>query len=249
MGDEPLVVGRPYLLKLHTRETGVTVTRIKHRLDVVDGRTRPAPTFGLNDIGCVNLATDQPLPFARYGGNRTLGGFILLDRRTGTTVGAGMIRFPLMRAANLRWQEFEVTPELRARAKAQRPRCLWLTGLSGSGKSTIANLLEKRLAAEGRHTFVLDGDNIRHGLNRDLGFTEADRAENIRRVARGRPADGGRRPDRDRGLHQSPTARSASSRAAASNPATSGRSSWTRRSKSARRGTRRASTPGRGAAR
>ena len=183
MGDEPLVVGRPYLLKLHTRETGVTVTRIKHRLDVVDGRTRPAPTFGLNDIGCVNLATDQPLPFARYGGNRTLGGFILLDRRTGTTVGAGMIRFPLMRAANLRWQEFEVTPELRARAKAQRPRCLWLTGLSGSGKSTIANLLEKRLAAEGRHTFVLDGDNVRHGLNRDLGFTEADRVENIRRVA------------------------------------------------------------------
>ena len=183
MGDDPLVVGRPYLLKLHTRETGVTVTRIKHRLDVVDGRTRPAPTLGLNDIGCVNLATDQPLPFARYDENRTLGGFILMDRRTGTTVGAGMVRFPLMRAANLRWQEFEVTPEFRARAKAQHPRCLWLTGLSGSGKSTIANLLEKRLAAERRHTFVLDGDNVRHGLNRDLGFTEADRVENIRRVA------------------------------------------------------------------
>ena len=183
MGDEPLVVGRPYRLKIHTRETGVTVTRIKHRLDVVDGRTRPAATFGLNDIGCVNLATDRPLPFARYDENRTLGGFILLDRRTRTTVGAGMIRFPLMRAANLRWQDFEVTPELRARAKAQHPRCLWLTGLSGSGKSTIANLLEKRLAAEGRHTFVLDGDNVRHGLNRDLGFTEADRVENIRRVA------------------------------------------------------------------
>ena len=121
--------------------------------------------------------------FARYDDNRTLGGFILLDRQTGATVGAGMIRFPLMRAANLRWQEFEVTPEVRARAKGQRPRCLWLTGLSGSGKSTIANLLEKRLAAEGRHTFVLDGDNVRHRLNRDLGFTEADRAENIRRVA------------------------------------------------------------------
>ena len=105
MGDEPLVVGRPYLLKLHTREAGATVTRIKHRLDVVDGRTRPAPTFELNDIGCVNLATDRPLPFARYDENRTLGGFILLDRRTGTTVGAGMIRFPLMRAANLRWQD------------------------------------------------------------------------------------------------------------------------------------------------
>ena len=183
MGDEPLVVGRPYLLKLHTSETGATVTRIKHRLDVVDGRTRPAATFGLNDIGCVNLATDRPLPFARYDEDRTLGGFILLDRRTGTTVGAGMIRFPLMRAANLRWQDFDVTRETRARAKGQLPRCLWLTGLSGSGKSTIANLLEKRLVAEGRHTFVLDGDNVRHGLNRDLGFTEADRAENIRRVA------------------------------------------------------------------
>ena len=183
MGDDPLVVGRPYLLKLHTRETGATVTRIRHRLDVVDGRTRPASTLGLNDIGSVNLATDRPLPFARYDENRTLGGFILLDRQTRTTVGAGMIRFPLMRAANLRWQDFDVTRETRARAKGQRPRCLWLTGLPGSGKSTIANLLEQRLVTEGRHTYVLDGDNVRHGLNRDLGFTEADRAENIRRVA------------------------------------------------------------------
>lgn len=183
MGDDPLVVGRPYLLRIHTRETGVTVTRIKYRLDVEDGSIRPAPTFGLNDIGCVNLATDRPLPFSRYDENRTLGGFILLDRPTGATVGAGMIRFPLMRAANLQWQEFEVTRESRTRALGQESRCLWLTGLSGSGKSTIANLLEKRLAAEGRHTFVLDGDNIRHGLNRDLGFTEADRAENVRRIA------------------------------------------------------------------
>ena len=183
MGDAPLVVGRPYLLKLHARETGVTVTRIKHREDVMDGRARPAATLGLNDIGSVNLATDRPLPFTPYDENRTLGGFVLLDRRTGTTVGAGMIRFPLMRAANLRRQDFEVTREIRARAKGQRARCLWLTGLSGSGKSTIANLLEKRLTAEGRHTYVLDGDNVRHGLNRDLGFTEADRVENIRRVA------------------------------------------------------------------
>jgi bifunctional enzyme CysN/CysC len=183
MDDEPLVVGRPYLLRIHARETGVTVTRIRHRLDVADGRTRPAATLALNDIGSVNLATDRPLPFARYDENRTLGGFILLDRRTGTTAGAGMIRFPLMRAANVRWQDFEVSRENRARALGQHPRCLWLTGLSGSGKSTIANLLEKRLVAEGRHTFVLDGDNVRHGLNRDLGFTEADRAENIRRVA------------------------------------------------------------------
>ena len=183
MGDEPLVVGRAYRLKIHTRETGATVTRIKHRLDVVDGRTRPASTLGLNDIGCVNIATDRPIPYAPYGESRTLGGFILLDRQTQSTVGAGMIRFALMRAANLRWQNFEITKELRARTKLQHPRCLWLTGLSGSGKSTIANLLDKRLVSEGRHTYVLDGDNVRHGLNRDLGFTEADRVENIRRVA------------------------------------------------------------------
>ena len=183
MGDDPLVVGRAYRLKIHTREAGATATRIRHRLDVADGRTRPAATLGLNDIGSVNLATDRPLPFAPYQEDRRLGGFVLLDRRTEATVAAGMIRFPLRRAANLRWQEFEVTREFRARAKFQRPRCLWLTGLPGSGKSTIANLLEQRLAAEGRHTYVLDGDNVRHGLNRDLGFTEADRAENVRRVA------------------------------------------------------------------
>ena len=183
MGDEPLVVGRPYLLRVHTKEIGATVTRIRHRLDVEDGRTRPAATLALNDIGIVNLATDRPLPFAPYDTNRRLGGFVLLDRATGTTAGAGMIRFALRRAANLRWQDFNVTREVRARAKLQHPRCLWLTGLPGSGKSTIANLVEQRLVAAGRHTYVLDGDNVRHGLNRDLGFTEADRVENIRRVA------------------------------------------------------------------
>ena len=183
MGDDPLVVGRSYRLKIHTREVGAAATRIRHRLDAVDGRTRPAATLGLNDVGSVNLATDGPVPFAPYAENRRLGGFVLLDRRTEATVGAGMIRFALRRAANLRWQDFEVTRELRAQAKLQRPRCLWLTGLPSSGKSTIANLLEQRLAAEGRHTYVLDGDNVRHGLNRDLGFTEADRVENIRRVA------------------------------------------------------------------
>ena len=183
MGDEPLVVGRAYRLKIHAKEAGAVATRIRHRLDVMDGQTRPAATLRLNEIGSVNLATDCPLPFAPYEENRRLGGFVLLDRRREATVAAGMIRFPLRRAANLRWQDFAVTRELRARAKLQRPRCLWLTGLPGSGKSTIANLLEKRLAAEGRHTYVLDGDNVRHGLNRDLGFTEADRAENVRRVA------------------------------------------------------------------
>ena len=183
MGDEPLVVGRPYGLKIHTKEAGATVTRIKHRLDVTDGRTRPAATLSLNDLGCVNLETDRPLPFARYDENRVLGGFVLTDRRTRATLGAGMIRFPLRRALNLRWQDFEVTRAARAAALSQRPCCLWLTGLPGAGKSTLANLLEKRLAAAGRHTYVLDGDNVRHGLNRDLGFTEADRVENIRRVA------------------------------------------------------------------
>ena len=183
MGDDPLVVGRAYRLKIHAREVGATVTRIRHRLDVMDGRTRPAATLGPNGIGSVNLATDRPLPFAPYEDNRRLGGFVLLDRRTEATVGAGMIRFALMRAANLRRQDFAVTKETRARMKLQRSRCLWLTGLPGSGKSTIANLLEQRLVAAGRHTYVLDGDNVRHGLNRDLGFTEADRVENIRRVA------------------------------------------------------------------
>ena len=183
MGDEPLVVGRPYGLKIHAKEAGARVTRIRHRLDVTDGRTRPAATLALNDLGSVNLETDRPLPFARYEENRILGGFVLTDRRTRATLGAGMIRFPLRRALNLRWQDFEVTREARAAALSQRPCCLWLTGLPGAGKSTLANLLEKRLAAAGRHTYVLDGDNVRHGLNRDLGFTEADRVENIRRVA------------------------------------------------------------------
>lgn len=183
MGDEPLVVGRPYRLKIHTMETGATVTRIKHRLDVNDGGTRPAPTLALNDIGCVNLVTDRRAPLAEYRESRTLGGFILMDRATRTTVGAGMVRFPLMRSGSVRWHDFEVNREARAAALSQQPRCLWFTGLSGAGKSTLANLLEKRLAAEGRHTYILDGDNVRLGLNRDLGFTEADRVENIRRVA------------------------------------------------------------------
>lgn len=183
MGDDPLLVGRSYRLKIHARETGATVSRIKHRLDVMDGRTRPAPTLRLNDIGCVNIVTDRPIPFARYDDSRALGGFILMDRATQDTVAAGMIRFPLRRAANLHWLDFEITKEQRARTKLQRPCCLWLTGLSGAGKSTIANLVEKRLVSEGRHTYVLDGDNVRHGLNRDLGFTEADRVENVRRVA------------------------------------------------------------------
>lgn len=183
MGDEPLAVGRPYRLKLHTCEVGATVTRIRHRVDVSDGSELAAPQLELNDLGVVNLATAQPIPFAPFDESRELGGFILIDRATNATVGAGTITYPLMRAANLKWQDFDITGEKRAELKRQRARCLWLTGLSASGKSTIANLLEKRLVIEGRHTYLLDGDNVRHGLNRDLGFTEADRVENIRRIA------------------------------------------------------------------
>ena len=183
MGDEPLAVGRPYRLKLHTCEVGATVTRIRHRVEVSDGSELAAAQLELNDLGVVNLATNRPIPFAPFDESRKLGGFILIDRATNATLGAGTITYSLMRAANVTWQDFDITGEARAGQKRQRARCLWLTGLSASGKSTIANLLERRLVIEGRHTYLLDGDNVRHGLNRDLGFTEADRVENIRRVA------------------------------------------------------------------
>ena len=183
MGDEPLTVGRPYRLKLHTHEVGATVTRIRHRVDVEDGSELAAAQLALNDLGVVNLATNRPIPFAPFEESRELGGFILMDRATNATVGAGTITYSLMRAANVKWQDFDITGEVRADLKRQRARCLWLTGLSASGKSTLANLLERHLVSEGRHTYLLDGDNVRHGLNRDLGFTEADRVENIRRVA------------------------------------------------------------------
>ena len=183
MGDDPLSVGRPYRMKMHTREVGGTVTRIRHRVDIADGGELAAARLELNDLGVVNLATDHPIPFAPFDESRELGGFILIDRATNATVAAGTITFPLMRAANLKWQDFDIDGAVRARLKQQRARCLWLTGLSASGKSTVANLLERRLVIEGRHTYLLDGDNVRHGLNRDLGFTEADRVENIRRVA------------------------------------------------------------------
>ena len=183
MSEHPLVAGRPYLIKLHAKEVSGTVTLIKHREDVNTGAHLAARSLGLNEIGMVNLSLSQPVPFEPYAANRALGAFILIDKLTLETAGAGMIDFALRRATNIHWQALEVDKEARARQMQQTPRCIWFTGLSGSGKSTLANLLEKRLHAEGRHTFILDGDNIRHGLNRDLGFTEADRVENIRRVA------------------------------------------------------------------
>jgi bifunctional enzyme CysN/CysC len=183
MSEHPLSAGRPYLVKLHSKEITGTVTAIKHLVDVNSGSHLAARLLGLNDIGVVNLSLAQPVPFEPYALSRTLGGFILIDKLTLETVGAGMITFALRRSTNIHWQALEVDRTARATLKHQRPRCIWFTGLSGSGKSAIANLLEKRLHAEGRHTFLLDGDNVRHGLSRDLGFTEPDRIENIRRIA------------------------------------------------------------------
>ena len=183
MGEHALMPGRPYLLKMHGKETTATVTGIKYREDVDTGSRLAAKTLALNEIAVVNLSTSQPLVFEPYAVSRTLGGFILIDKLSFETVGCGMIDFALRRASNIHWQALDLTKETRAALKHQRPRCIWFTGLSGSGKSTIANLLEKRLHAAGRHTYLLDGDNVRHGLTRDLGFTEADRVENIRRVA------------------------------------------------------------------
>ena len=183
MGSHELIPGRTYLLKMHSKEVRAVVTAIKHRVDVERGARLAARTIGLNEIGVVTLSTAQPLAFEPYRVSRALGGFILIDTLTFETVGAGMIEFALRRSANVHWQAVSISREARAAQKQQRPCCVWFTGLSGSGKSSIANRLEQSLYAAGRHTYLLDGDNIRHGLNRDLGFTEADRVENIRRVA------------------------------------------------------------------
>jgi bifunctional enzyme CysN/CysC len=183
MGAHDLIPGRAYLLKIHASEVSAAVMEIRHKVDVNTGAELAARTLTLNDIGVVKLSTAQPIVFEPYETSRTLGGFILIDKLTFETVGAGMLLFALRRASNIHWQALDVGRAGRARLLQQAPRCVWFTGLSGSGKSTIANLLEQRLHAAGRHTYILDGDNVRHGLNRDLGFTEADRVENIRRVA------------------------------------------------------------------
>ncbi len=179
----PMVPGRQYRLRTETDETSVSVTALKHRIDLASLAEQAAETLRMNDIGLCNVATQRPIVFDPYQRNRRTGSFILVDRTTHDTVGAGVVTHSLRRADNLRWQVLEVDRAARAAQKAQSPAVIWLTGLSGAGKSTIANLMEKRLFALGTHTYLLDGDNVRHGLNRDLGFTPADRVENIRRVA------------------------------------------------------------------
>ncbi|WP_157268380.1 sulfate adenylyltransferase subunit CysN [Azohydromonas aeria] len=183
MAEDALLPGRPYLLKIGTSTVSATITEPKYKVNVNTLEHLAAKKLELNEIGVCNLALDRPVPFDAYGANRDTGGFILIDRMTNSTVGAGMLHFALRRAHNIHLQPVDVNKEARALQKGQKPAVLWFTGLSGAGKSTIANLVEKKLHALGRHTYLLDGDNVRHGLNKDLGFTEADRVENIRRVA------------------------------------------------------------------
>ena len=182
LNDEAMLPGRAYWLKLATQTVSATVQQPKYVVNVNTMEHLAAKTLDLNAIGVAELATDKPLVFESYADNRTLGGFVLIDKMTNATVAAGMLNFSLRRAQNVHWQALDISREAHATLKNQTPKVLWFTGLSGSGKSTIANMVEKRLHAVGKHTFLLDGDNVRHGLNKDLGFTEADRIENIRRV-------------------------------------------------------------------
>jgi bifunctional enzyme CysN/CysC len=183
MGDEPLLPNRGYWLKIGTKTVNARVTSIKHKVDVNTQASLAAHRLELNEVGYCNIDLDHPIAFEAYAVNPTLGGFILIDRQTHATVACGMLDFALHRATNVHWQHLDIDKQVRARSKGQQPRCLWFTGLSGAGKSTVANLLERRLSALGYHTYLLDGDNLRHGLNRDLGFTAEARVENVRRVA------------------------------------------------------------------
>ena len=182
MADEAMIAGRAYWLKLATQTVSASVHAPKYEINVNTLDHLAAKTLELNGIGVVEISTDKPLVFEAYADNRTLGGFVLVDKLTNATVAAGMLHFSLRRAQNVHWQALDISREARADLKNQKPAVLWFTGLSGSGKSTIANLVEKKLHRMNRHSFLLDGDNVRHGLNKDLGFTEADRIENIRRV-------------------------------------------------------------------
>ncbi len=183
MSDGPMFPGRPYRVLIGSRSVNATVTALKHRVDVNTLAHDAATKLDLNQIGICNISFDQAVPFEAYTDNKELGGFIIIDRMTNQTVGAGMIHFALRRSHNIHHQHFDIDMHARAQQKGQKPVVLWFTGLSGAGKSTIANQVEQQLFALGRHSYLLDGDNVRHGLNRDLGFADADRVENIRRVS------------------------------------------------------------------
>ena len=182
MDETEMVPGRAYWLKIGTQTVSATIHQPKYEVNINTQEHLATKTLDLNAIGVANITTDREIPFSAYADNRDLGGFILIDKITNHTVAAGMIHFALRRAQNIHWQATDIGRDHHASMKHQKPAVLWLTGLSGSGKSTIANIIEKKLARMNRHTFLLDGDNVRHGLNKDLGFTEADRIENIRRV-------------------------------------------------------------------
>ncbi|WP_394930539.1 sulfate adenylyltransferase subunit CysN, partial [uncultured Ilumatobacter sp.] len=183
MHEDEMLPGRPYLLKVGTRTMGVTIAHPKYRVDVNSLEHLAANTLELNEIGVCNLSLDRPIPFDAYADNRDTGSFVIIDKRTQNTVGAGMLHFALRRSHNIHWQDVRVDKAARADQNNHQPGVVWFTGLSGSGKSTIANIVESKLHTLGVRTYLLDGDNVRHGLNRDLGFTDADRVENIRRIA------------------------------------------------------------------
>ncbi len=182
MDDAAMIPGRAYYLKIGAQTVSATVAQPKYQVNVNTLEHTAVKTLALNAIGVATVTTDRAIPFAAYADNRELGGFILIDKMTNATVGAGLIHFALRRAQNIHWQDTDITRDHHANLKNQTPAVVWMTGLSGSGKSTIANAVERKLARMNRHTFLLDGDNVRHGLNKDLGFTDADRIENIRRV-------------------------------------------------------------------
>ncbi len=183
MHDDAMLPGRPYLVKIGARTVGATISQPKYRVDINNLDHLAATTLELNEIGVCNVSFDRPIPFDPYSTNRDMGGFVVIDKLTNVTVGAGLLHFALRRSHNIHWQDVRVDKQARSTLNSHAPAVVWLTGLSGSGKSTIANIVESKLHAEGVRTYLLDGDNVRHGLNRDLGFTDADRVENIRRIA------------------------------------------------------------------
>ncbi|MDG1418875.1 MAG: sulfate adenylyltransferase subunit CysN [Maricaulis sp.] len=182
MHEDEMLPGRSYLLKIGSHTVPATITSLKHRVDINTFEKKPSRTLEMNGIGSCKVSTSRPIAFEPYKTNRAMGAFVLIDRFTNQTVGAGMIEFGLRRASNIHQQAMDVSKDARAKIKGQKPTLLWFTGLSGAGKSTVANAVESKLAEAGHHTYSLDGDNVRHGLNRDLGFTDLDRVENIRRI-------------------------------------------------------------------